>query len=158
MQGLLNFRLGLRMLCRNPWFTLIAVLTLALGTGANTVIFTIFDSVLLRPLPYRDSDRLMVLAEGTDTPEPGSVSYLNYRDWWEQNQTFAELAIARDPVALNVSLSDGPAVLTARMVSSQFFSTLGATISGRDFHSEDDWQGAAPTAILSSHAARAYFG
>jgi predicted permease len=154
-----DIRHGLRLLRKAPGFTSIAILTLALGIGANTAIFTVVNSVLLRPLPYRDADRLMILTEKTDRPQPSSLSYLNFKDWREQNRSFSALSIFRDPVTYNLLTSDGPTVITARMVSGDFFSTLGVTpLVGRDFSPSDDRQGAAPTAILSYAAWQDFFG
>src|SRR6058998_3597365 len=87
-----DFCYGLRMLARNPGFTAVAVLTLALGIGANTAIFTVVNAVLLRPLPYREPDRLMLLEERGENLRRVSVSYPNFLDWRAQNQVFDQMA------------------------------------------------------------------
>jgi len=90
MNSLLHdLRFGLRMMVRNPVFTLIAVLTLALGIGANTAIFSVVDAVLLRPLPYPQADRLVFLWSH-ETPRGGS-SVPDYHEWRDHNQVFEGL-------------------------------------------------------------------
>src|SRR5262249_60304099 len=93
-----ELRFGARMLAKNLGFTLIAVMTLALGIGANTAIFSVVNAVLLRPLPFQDADRLMMLGT-VDTRKGdclGSVSYPNFADWRAQSGSFERLAAFRD--------------------------------------------------------------
>src|SRR5262245_66690911 len=89
-----DVRYGLRMSLKKPGFTLTAVITLSLGIGATSVIFSFVNGILLRPLPYRDSDRLVLLDE--TAPKRGiasmGVSYLNFLDWREQNRVFTGVA------------------------------------------------------------------
>src|SRR5579872_3692255 len=97
-----DVRFALRQLRKSPGFTAVSVLTLALGIGANTAVFSIVYSALLRPLPYRDASRLMVLNETTPNVGVVSVSYPNFLDWRAQSHAFSEMA-ALDPLAFNLS-------------------------------------------------------
>ena len=91
-----NLRLAFRRLKNNPGFTVVAVLTLALGIGANTAMFSIVNAVLLRPLPYRDPQRLMLLAEHWPQFPRLSLSYLNYKDWRDQSHSFEAVGAVRN--------------------------------------------------------------
>ena len=97
-----DLRYALRMLAKNPGFTAVAVIALALGIGANTAIFSVVNGVLLQPLPYRDPERLMRLSETSPDFSTMSVAYPNFVDWKDQNRSFAGLAALRweDPGAL----------------------------------------------------------
>src|SRR5208282_4267108 len=86
-----DIRYGLRMLHKSPGFTSVALLTLALGIGANTSIFSVVYGVLLRPLPYKDSDRVIVLNETTPKVGRVSVSYPNFLDWRSGNHAFSRM-------------------------------------------------------------------
>ena len=88
-----DLRYGVRMLGKNPGFTSIEVLTLALGIGANTAIFSVINAVLLRPLPYPEADRLIWLNERHDQIPARWISYPNFLDWRERNQSFESLAL-----------------------------------------------------------------
>src|ERR1041385_8136456 len=90
-----DLRFALRQFIKNPGFTLIAVLALALGIGANTAIFSMVNAVLLRPLPYPDPDRLIVLRERTPGFPSGSVSYPNFLDWREGQRSFTDISLYR---------------------------------------------------------------
>jgi putative ABC transport system permease protein len=136
------------MLLRNSGVTIIAIITLALGIGANTAIFSVVNAVLLRPLPYRDADRLVALSE--DSPQvPGmSISYPNLLDWQEQNQVFESIA-AYVRGSFNLTGANEPERLQGRSVSPSFFSTLGVKPAlGRDFAPKEDEPGALPVVIL----------
>jgi len=134
-------RYGLRMLMKNPGFTLTAVITLALGIGATSVIFSFVNGILLRPLPYRDSDRLVLLDE--TAPKRGiasmGVSYPDFLDWREQNRVFTGVAAYNGGVDYTLSGSGEPEELTCAWVSYNTFEVLGvAPILGRTFTIEEE--------------------
>src|SRR3569623_2179550 len=120
-----ELRYSLRQLLRNPGFALLAVLTLGLGIGANSAIFSAVDSVLLRRLPFRDADRLvMVWLSHSMDGTTDVTSYPNYLDWKRQS-AFSSLS-AFTPLGINVNGAGGdPERVQAALVSSDFFSTLG---------------------------------
>jgi putative ABC transport system permease protein len=96
MQTLLqDLRYGLRMLASNAGFAVVAVLTLTLGIGANTAIFSVINGVLLQPLPYQESGRLLVMSEKTPEFDSMSISYPNFVDWKRESRSFASLGAYR---------------------------------------------------------------
>jgi putative ABC transport system permease protein len=143
-------RFSLRMLRKNPGFTTIAVLTLALGIGANTAIFSLVDGVLLRPLPYRDPAKLTIVWEQDDHGKPDNVGYTTYLDWKAQNKSFQELALysSWQPI-----LQTGePEQLNGLRVTNNYFRTLGIHPElGRDFLPEED-NAASLHVVILSHA------
>ena len=144
-----NLRYGFRMLARSPGFALMAVLTLAIGIGANTSIFTVLNSVLLRPLPYREPDRLMILSERDSKFEDESVAYENFTDWRAQNRSFEALALWRRR-DYTITGDRGPEHINGREVSAGFFTLLGLQpVVGRDIRPEEDHEGADPVVLLS---------
>jgi predicted permease len=164
MQTLLrDVRHALRMLRKNPSFTFVAVLTLALGIGANTAIFSVVNAVLLKPLAYPESDRLVIMWEKALVPEnhqfrETSVAYPNFLDWSQQQSVFESLAISRSEDITLTGAGDAER-LTGRMVSADFFKTLGAPpLKGRDFTATDSARGAEPTAILANAFWQRRFG
>jgi putative ABC transport system permease protein len=155
---------ALRQLRKSPGFTLIAVLVLALGIGANTAIFSVVNAVLLRPLPYPHSEQLVLLRERLLGPagfESGSVSYMNYLDWRAAQKSFTDLGLAR---AERVSLSalDGKSAaeaIRAARVTANYLSILRVPpLIGRDFVESDDVPGAAKVALISERVWRTRFG
>ncbi|HET9529080.1 MAG TPA: ABC transporter permease, partial [Blastocatellia bacterium] len=158
MESLLNdVRYGTRMLLKKPAFTAIAVLALALGIGANSAIFSVVNSVLLQPLPYKEADRLVILWEKVPQMDT-SVAYLNFVDWREQNQVFESIsAFRRD--SFNLTGAGEPERLQGRMVSASFFGTLGVRPAlGRDFTADEDRPGAERTVVLSHELWQRRFG
>jgi len=134
-----DVRYGARLLAKNPGFTLIAVATLALGIGASTAIFSVVNSVLLRPLPFPQPDRLVRVWEAN--PKRGYarnvVNPLNYLDWHEQNRSFGPMAAVAGGSA-NLNLGNGPITVPALAVTPEFFSVLGvAPLLGRPFVDDD---------------------
>ncbi len=144
-----DIRFGVRMLLKNPAFTAVAVLTLALGIGANTAIFSVIDAALLRPLPYPDADRIVVLYQldqdkHTDTPAP--ADFLEFR---QQSASFAHLAAYRGLPA-NLSGNGQPERVQAAMVTSDFFDALGAqALHGRTIEPDLDPAGGTSVVVLS---------
>src|ERR1700681_4424653 len=119
-----DLRYGARMLRKNPGFTLVAVLTLALGIGANTAIFSVVNAVLLNPLPYPHPEQLVTLHESKPNFESGSISYPNFRDWKKDNHTFSSVAISRRYAFSFTGIGEAEQV-RGRLISSDFFSTVG---------------------------------
>jgi predicted permease len=144
-----NLRFGLRMLAKSPGFAMMAVFTLAIGIGANTAIFTVLNSVLLRPLPYRQPDRLMIVSERDAHFEDLSVAYENYTDWRAQNRSFEDMVLFRRR-DYTITGERGPEHILGREVSSGFFTMLGVPPAlGRDIRPEEDREGANPVALVS---------
>ena len=141
-----DFRFSGRMLFKHPGFTLIAVLTLGLGIGANTAIFSIVNAVLLRPFPYHAPERLVTLGEFVPR---GTVSYPNFVDWRAQSTVFDSVSAVRSNESYNFTGDGEPERVQGRLVSAGFFSLLGMTpVLGRDFVNEDDRPNATPTVVL----------
>ena len=138
-----DFRFGLRMLAKSPGFTAVAVLTLALGIGPNTAIFTLMNSVLLRPLPYREPQRLVLIKEklAQFSSEPLNVPASDIGDFQRQNQSFSAVA-GFHPVHMELSGGIQPERITATRVSPSLFPLLGgAPLMGRTFLEEEDHPG-----------------
>ncbi len=150
MEGLLqDIRYGFRVLRKSPVFTLVAVLTLALGIGANTAIFSIFNAVLLSPLPYPHAERLVALGASKPNFQNGSISYPNFRDWQKDNRTFDAMAIFRNTSYSLTGLGDAEEI-PAELVSSELFPVLNVKpVLGRTFAAGEDEVGAAPIAIIT---------
>src|SRR5438105_9867679 len=141
MEALLqDLRYGLRMLIKRPGFTVVAVLALALGIGANTAIFSIVNAVLLRPLPYAAPERLVnVWATRPSRGITGSsVSYPDFADWRDQNDVF-EYTAAYQFTDFTLTGDDNPARIPGLAVSADLFPLLGAqAATGRVFNRDDD--------------------
>ncbi len=155
-----DVRYAIRGLIRNPAFAVVAVATLALGIGANTAIFTVVNSVLLKPLPYPEPDRLLMLWERHLTDGAlVTVAAANFYDWREQSHSFAKMA-AIDPYPdFILSGSGEPQRLAGAAVSADFFSLFGVHMSaGRDFLAEEDQPGRNQVVILSYSSWLRYFG
>jgi putative ABC transport system permease protein len=151
-------RYALRQLRKNPGFTVVAVLTLALGIGVTTAIFSVVYGVLLRPLPYPDPDRIMAVFEITSKGRPSRLADPNFDDFRDQNRSFAAIAKYHDTVA-SVS-GAGQATRTAVAAISPGFLKVFAVqpILGRDFNSNDAKKGAGPAVLVSYGYWRQYLG
>ena len=144
-----DLRFGARTLARNPGFTAVAVLTLALGIGATTAIFSVVYGVLLRPLPYRDSNRIMAVFELTSKGTPSRLADPNFDDFRDQSRSFQAIAKYGDNVA-SVSGARQPTRTTVANVSPEFLKVFGIQpILGRDFTAGDAKKGAGPTVLVS---------
>jgi predicted permease len=161
MEALLqDLRLAARTLARKPGFTLIAALTLALGIGANTALFSVINGVLLESLQFKEPDRLMFVWEtNARFPNPNiSVSSLNYRDWKEQNSVFSGLA-ARQFFSANLLGKEQPVKVQGEKVTADYFHVLGIEpIAGRHFTEEEDRPGGSPVVLLSYGLWQRMFG
>src|SRR5215469_5597374 len=159
MQTLLqDIRYGARMLLKNPGFTAIAIVTLALGIGANTALFSVVNGVLMSPLPFPEPDRLITLFSQSPQSPRWSISYPNFLDWQRENRSFSALAAFRQD-DFNLTGLGEPERLKTNMVSSTFFPILGvAPRAGRIFTDREDQLGAAPVALLSEHFWKRKFG
>jgi putative ABC transport system permease protein len=149
---------ALRTLGKTPGFTSVALLTLALGIGANTAIFSIVDAVLLRPLPYQDPSRLVAINETTPKVGTVSVSYLDFLDWRGQSRSFSDMT-AVCSVGFNLAGIDQPENISGEAVSPNFLSMLGVRpFLGRDFDSSEAKAGTAPVVLLSYRLWQSKFG
>ncbi len=144
-----DLRYGIRTLRKNPGFTAVAMLALALGIGANTAIFSVVNGVLLRPLPYPDPGRLLTIYETAAEFGHASVAYPNFLDWRRESRSFTDLATFRRD-DFNFTGSGEPEQVSGEYVSSSLFPVLGVTpFLGRNFLPEEDRQGAACAVMLS---------
>ena len=126
-----DLRYAVRMLVKHKGFTAVAILTLALGVGANAAIFSVLDGVLLRPLPYPDIDRIQILTEYARSGQGMSVSWPNFQDWREKSDVFEHLGVYR-PSAVNLTGGDRPERMNASVASSAVFKVLGiSAVAGR---------------------------
>ena len=146
-----DIRYGIRGLLKRPGFTVIALITLALGIGANTAIFSVVNAVLLRPLPFQDPEQLVIVWEDAtfagfprNTPAPA-----NYVDWKNQNQSFSDMAASHE-TSFNLTGDGEPERVSAYSVTANFFPLLGVQpLLGRSFLTEEDRPGANKVAVLS---------
>jgi putative ABC transport system permease protein len=156
-----DIRFAVRLLVKNPSVTIVAIFALALGIGANTAIFSVINAVLLRPLPYPDADKLIVLRERSHTFQRGAVGYMNWLDWQAGQKTFTDIALYRRE-AVNFSLGSGvgsPERLRGVRVSSGFLSVLGLKPKiGRDLSAADDRTGTPNVALISEDLWKHQFG
>ena len=153
-----DLKYGFRMLVKNPAFTVVAVIALALGIGANTAIFSVVNAVLLKPLPFHDPNRLMLLREANLRQPHVSVAYPNYFDWKLQNHVFEDMATFQ-PRDFNLAGVNEPENIGGSAVSSNLLRTLGVKpLLGRDFRPDEDKKGAEPVVILGFSLWQRRFG
>src|SRR5215467_2117162 len=154
-----DLRHGARVLVKTPWFTLIAVLTLGLGIGAVTAIFSVVDAVLLRPLPYKEPERIALVEQGLPKLGwSGGVSAPEMLDYIAGNETFAEMA-GYGIINLNLTGEREPRRIDVARVSHDLFPLLGVTpLVGRGFSAEEDEVGKNRVVALSEGLWRKQFG
>ena len=153
-----DVRHGARMLRQSPGFTLIAAIALALGIGANTAMFSAVNGVLLRPLPYREPERLLRLYTSMPQFREASVSYPNFLDWQLRSRSFELMAAYRNET-FNLTGQGTPERLRGTMASSTIFAALGVKpIVGRTFRDEEDRRGGEPVVVLTSSFWSVRFG
>ena len=157
-----DLRFAFRQLLKNPGFTLIAIVALALGIGANTAIFSVVNAVLLRPLPYPEPEKLIVLRERSNIFDRGAVGYMNWLDWHAGQRSFNDLALVRRE---NFNFSSGaggsgaPERVRGLRASAGFLSELGLKpLIGRDLTTAEDLDGAPNVALISESLWRKHFG
>jgi predicted permease len=152
-----DLKFGIRTLLRSPGFTTIAVLTLALGIGANTAIFSVVQGVVLSPLPYDHPDQLVIAWEKNQQGRFVSPSYPDFQDWQRSAHAFQSMA-AFTSREYDLTNTQSPEHLSGWQISSGFFRTLGVNfILGRDFCAEEDQRGGAPIAIISARVWKEHF-
>jgi predicted permease len=149
---------GVRMLRKSPAFTTIAVMTLALGIGANTAIFSIVNGVLLNPLPFPHPEQLVILHASKANFEFGSVSYPNFQDWQKNNHTFSSMALS-DGYYFTLTGTGVAEQLNGQFMTSDFFRTLGVKpMLGRTFTQAEEQPSAEPVVLISESLWKRKFG
>jgi putative ABC transport system permease protein len=155
---MLDVRLAFRNLLARPGFSIVALLTLALGIGANTAVFTVVDAVLLSPLPYERPDRIVILNETSPQLPLVSVTRYNYDDWRGRAQSFEAMGAFR-PTSMTITGAGDPERVPAKMISANLLPLLGVRIEdGRGLSGSDDQAGAEGVAIVGAALAARKFG
>ena len=154
-----DLRYATRILRKSPGFTLVAMLTLALGIGANTAMFSVVRGVVLAPLPYFQPDRLVMLLESNQRFSRDAISYPNFVDWQRSAGSFDQMAAIMLHQGYDLSGPGSPEHLDGVQVTAGFFSTLGVRPSlGREFSPQEDQHGGSPVVIISNRLWRNRFG
>src|SRR6266851_5057823 len=144
-----DLRFGVRMITKSSGFAAVAILTMALGIGANTALFSVVNGVLLNPLPYPEPEQLVTLHESKPNFEAGSISFPNFRDWRKQNTTFSMMGVSRG-YSFNLTAAGEAEQVRAQLVSTDFLPMLGVKpVIGRLFEEGEDEFGASPIVIIS---------
>jgi len=159
VEGMLqDLRYGARTLMKSPGFSLVAMITLALGIGANATVFSLVDGVLLKPLPYESPEELVWVAERTQSGSPNWVTWPNFRDWRAESRSFQALA-AFGERSTTVLGGDQPVYALVATVSQDFWSVFPVTpLAGRLSLGEDHVEGGAPVAVVTEAFAHRLFG
>src|SRR5580698_3273301 len=153
-----DIRYAIRLLLKSPGFAAIAIITLALGISANTILFSVVNGVLLNPLPYPHSKELVAVYGTSPGFNHAPITYQNFLDWQRDTQTFSSMAIYRNQDYSLVGRSESER-LSGSMISAGFFSTLGVKpVLGRLFRTDDDQVGAAPVAMIGGGLWKRKFG
>ncbi len=150
---LMDIRVSLRTLRKNPGFAAAAILTLALGIGANTALFSVIDAVLLRPLPFHDPGRLVAVhsVDIKDATHGGEISYPAFLDWRSRSHSFEAMSVWA-ATSLTYTGGDQPESVPGAMVSANLFSTLGVSpVLGRSFTQDEDQPGSGQLAVILSY-------
>jgi predicted permease len=143
-----DLKFGLRILAKSPGFAAVAILTLALGIGANTALFSVVNGILLNPLPYPQPEQLVSLAESKPNFDSGSISFPNFRDWHKDNRTFSAMGVSRS-YSYNLTGKGGAEQVEAEFVSSDYLTLLGVKpVIGRLFAEGEDEIGASPIVLI----------
>jgi putative ABC transport system permease protein len=153
-----DLRYGARMLLKSPGITFVVVLALALGIGANTAIFSVVDAVLLRPLPYPESDRLVFLNETSKAMDEISVSYPNFSDWRAQNQVFEKIGVYNNGNYNLTGVGEPERIVTAQMSADLLAALRVNPAMGRMYTNDEDKPGGTPVVILSHALWQRRFG
>src|SRR5438270_9079241 len=153
-----DLRYAVRVLAKSPGFSVIAILTLALGIGANTAIFSVVNGVLINPLPFHHPEQLVSIFQQIPNFSNGSISYPNFVDWRRMNTTFSAMAAYRNE-GYTLTGTGEPERLHGEMVSTGFFEILGVNpVMGRTFTPDEDRLGANPTVMITETLWKRKFG
>jgi putative ABC transport system permease protein len=144
-----DLRYGARMLLKTPAITLIVILALALGIGANTAIFSVLNAVVLRPLPFDHPDELLFLNERSPVLDEMSIAYPNFTDWRNQNRVFEKIGVYNRSSYNLTGYGDAERILTGQVSADLFAALRAKPLIGRVFTNDEDKPGAAPVVVLS---------
>ena len=157
--GVHDAQYAARMLLRNPGFALIAIVTLAIGIGANTAIFSVVHSTLLQPLPYTHPEQLVELRQTESAPGDYPLTGEDYLDWRAENSTFRDMSLYSWPIGMNASGAEAPEAVSVISTQANFFQLLGVFPQiGRAFATGEDQKGADRIVLLSDAFWRTHFG
>src|SRR5437868_12208035 len=144
-----DLRYGARMLLKTPGISFVVIVALALGIGANTAIFSVINSVLLRPLPYDEANRLVFVNETSKAFDNISISYPNFLDWRSQNHVFEKIGVYNLNSYNLTGAGDPERILTAQASADLFAALRVNAIEGRVFTNDEDRAGGTPVVVLS---------